>query len=152
MRILEEVPDPDEDRFAIDVDELDSQVSMVRLQERPSFRRAASSQNRGLQPELRMMVQTLQQQLAEHKEREEKLLAQLEQQKLREEKREMEQKEREEKREAERKGREAERKEREEKLLDQLKQQKLREDKREAGQKELQGKLLALLEQKEKSK
>ncbi|KAJ5982376.1 hypothetical protein N7451_012476 [Penicillium sp. IBT 35674x] len=72
MRILEEVPDPDENGFGIDVDELDSQVSMVGLQERPGYRRAASSQNRGLQPELRMMIQTLQQQLAEQKEREEK--------------------------------------------------------------------------------
>ncbi|KAJ5559382.1 hypothetical protein N7513_001781 [Penicillium frequentans] len=165
MRILEEVPDPDEEVSGIDVDELDSQVSLVGLQERPGYRRAASSQNRGLQPELRMMVQTLQQQLtdqkereekraaeqkereAEQKEREEKLLVQLEQQKLREEKRE------------------AEQKEREEKLLVQLEQQKLREEKREAEQKEreaeqkereikreadykeLQDKLLALLEQ-----
>ncbi|KAJ6126383.1 hypothetical protein N7523_001995 [Penicillium sp. IBT 18751x] len=170
MRILEGVPDPDEDGFGVDVDGLDSQVSMVGLQERPGYRRAASSQNRSLQPELRMMVQTLQQQLAEQKEREEKreaerkereveqkereekLLAQLEQQKLREEKRE-----------AERKEREVEQKEREEKLLAQLEQQKLREEKREAEQKEreekreveqkeLQGKLLALLEQKDKSK
>jgi hypothetical protein len=156
MRFLEKVPDPDEDGFSIDVDELDSQVSMVGLQERPGYRRAASSQNRSLQPELRMMVQTLQQQLAEQKEREEKreaeqkereekLLAQLEQQKLREEKREAEQKLREE-------TREAEQKEREEKLLAQLEQQKLREEKREAEQKELQSKLLSLIEQKDKSK
>ncbi|KAJ5556048.1 hypothetical protein N7513_003690 [Penicillium frequentans] len=172
MRILEEVPDPDEEVSGIDVDELDSQVSLVGLQERPGYRRAASSQNRGLQPELRMMVQTLQQQLtdqkereekraaeqkereAEQKEREEKLLVQLEQQKLREEKREAEQKERE----AEQKEREAEQKEREEKLLIQLEQQRLREEKREAEQKEreikreadykgLQDKLFALLEQ-----
>ncbi|KAJ5938474.1 hypothetical protein N7466_001608 [Penicillium verhagenii] len=126
MRILEAVPDPDEDDFDVEVDELDSQVSMVGSQERPGYRRAASSQNRGLQPELRMMVQTLQQQLgeqkereekreADQKEREEKLLAQLEQQKLREEKREAEHKE--------------------------------REEKREAGYKELQSKLLTLLEQ-----
>ncbi|KAJ5340367.1 hypothetical protein N7541_009491 [Penicillium brevicompactum] len=173
MRILEEVPDPDEDVSGIDVDELDSQVSMVGLQERPGYRRAASSQNRGLQPELRMMVQTLQQQLAdqkereekraaEQKEREEKLLVQLEQQKLREEKRAAEQKEREEKQAAEQKEREekraAEQKGREEKLLVQLEQQKLREErreveqkdrekKREADYKELQDKLLALLEQ-----
>ncbi|KAJ5752786.1 hypothetical protein N7520_009703 [Penicillium odoratum] len=154
MRILEEVPDPDEDVSGIDVDELDSQVSMVGLQERPGYRRAASSQNRGLQPELRMMVQTLQQQLTDQKEREEKraaeqkereteqkgreekLLIQLEQQKLREEKREAEQKERE----AEQKEREAEQKEREA-------EQKEREQKREADYKELQDKLLALLEQ-----
>ncbi|KOS40530.1 hypothetical protein ACN38_g8617 [Penicillium nordicum] len=103
MRILEEVPDPDEDGFGVDVDEPDSLVSMVGSQERPGYRRAASSQNRGLQPELRMMIQTLQQQLTEQKEREEKLLAQLEQQKLREEKREVEQKERDDKREAEQK-------------------------------------------------
>lgn len=129
MRILEEVPDPDEEVSGIDVDELDSQVSLVGLQERPGYRRAASSQNRGLQPELRMMVQTLQQQLAdqkereaEQKEREEKLLIQLEQQRLREEKREAEQKERE-------------------------AEQKEREIKREADYKELQDKLLALLEQ-----
>ncbi|KAJ5547488.1 hypothetical protein N7513_004722 [Penicillium frequentans] len=169
MRILEEVPDPDEDVSGIDIDELDSQVSMVGLQERPSFRRAASSQTRGLQPELRMMVQTLQQQLAEQKEREEKraaeqkereekLLVQLEQQKLREEKREAEQKEREEKqaaeqkereekREVEQKEREAEQKEREEKLLAQLEQQTLREEKREMEQKEREEKLLAQLEQ-----
>jgi hypothetical protein len=164
MRILEEVPDPVEDVSGIDVDELDSQVSMVGLQDRPGYRRAASSQ-RGLQPELRMMVQTLQQQLtdqkereekraAEQKEREEKLLVQLEQQKLREEKREAEQKDREEKllvqleqqklreekREAEQKEREekreAEQKDREEKLLVQLEQQRLREERREAEQKD----------------
>ncbi|KAJ5348559.1 uncharacterized protein N7506_001812 [Penicillium brevicompactum] len=176
MRILEEVPNPDEDVSGMDVDELDSQVSMVGLQERPGYRRAASSQNRGLQPELRMMVQTLQQQLAdqkereekraaEQKEREEKLLVQLEQQKLREEKREAEQKEREEKllvqleqQKLREEKREAEQKGREEKLLLQLEQQKLREErreveqkdrekKREADYKELQDKLLALLEQ-----
>jgi hypothetical protein len=173
MRFLEKVPDADEDGFSIDVDELDSQVSMVGLQERPGYRRAASSQNRSLQPELRMMVQTLQQQLAEQKEREEKrdaeqkqreekLLAQLEQQKLREETREAEQKLREETREAEQKlreaTREAEQKEREEKLLAQLEQQKLREETREAEQKlreetreaeqkEREEKLLAQLEQ-----
>ncbi|KAJ5778477.1 hypothetical protein N7520_001723 [Penicillium odoratum] len=145
MRILEKISDPNEDVSGNDVDELDSQVSMVGLQERPGYRRAASLQNRGLQPELRMMVQTLQQQLAdqkereekrvaEQKEREEKLLVQLEQQRLREERRE------------------AEQKEREEKLLVQLEQQRLREEKREAEQKELQGKLFALLEQRENSK
>ncbi|KAI2707452.1 hypothetical protein CBS147333_9340 [Penicillium roqueforti] len=119
IRILEEVPDPDEDVYSIDVDELDSQVSMVGLQERPGYRRAASSQNRGLQPELRMMVQTLQQQLAEQKGREEK-------------------------REAEQKKREAEQKLREERREV---EQKDREKKREADYKELQDKLLALLEQ-----
>ncbi|KAJ5752798.1 hypothetical protein N7520_009715 [Penicillium odoratum] len=170
MRILEKISDPNEDVSGIDVDELDSQVSMVGLQERPGYRRAASLQNRGLQPELRIMVQTLQQQLAdqkereekrvaEQKEREEKLLVQLEQQRLREERREAEQKEREEKLlvqlEQQRlriEKREAEQKEREEKLLVQLEQQRLREEKREAEQKELQGKLFALLEQRENSK
>lgn len=137
MRIIEEVPNPDEDPLSVDVDGPDSQVSMVGSQERPGYRRATSSQNRGLQPELRMMVQTLQQQLAEQREREEKreserkareerLLAQLEEQKLREERRE------------------AEQKAREEKLLAQLEQQR-------QEQTALQGKLLALLEQKDKS-
>ncbi|KAJ5976629.1 hypothetical protein N7481_010336 [Penicillium waksmanii] len=131
LRILEGVPDPDEGSLSVVVDEPDSQLSMSGSQERLGYRRAASSQNRGLQPELRMMVQTLQEQLAEQKDREEKreaeqkareekLLAQLEQQKLREEKREAE--------------------------------QKAREEKREAEQKELQMKLLALLEQKDNSK
>ncbi|KAJ5976618.1 hypothetical protein N7481_010325 [Penicillium waksmanii] len=104
LRILEGVPDPDEGSLSVVVDGPDSQLSVGGSQERLGYRRAASSQNRGLQPELRMMVQTLQEQLAEQKDREEKreaeqkareekLLAQLEQQKLREEKREAEQKE-----------------------------------------------------------
>ncbi|KAJ5330568.1 hypothetical protein N7476_000351 [Penicillium atrosanguineum] len=156
MRVLEGVPDPDEDGFGVDVDGPDSQVSLVGSQEHPGYRRATSSQNRGLQPELRMMVHTLQQQLAEQKEREETREAE---QKEREEKREAEQKEREEKLLAQleqqklrEEKREAEQKEREEKLLAQLEQQKLREEKREAEQKELQGKLLTFLEQKDKSK
>lgn len=124
MRIIEEVPNPDEDSFSVDVDGPDSQVSMVGSQERPGYRRATSSQNRGLQPELRMMVQTLQQQLAE--------------QKAQGERREAEQKTREERREAEQKARE-------EKLLAQLEQQR-------QEQTSLQGKLLALLEQQNMSK
>jgi flagellar biosynthesis GTPase FlhF len=158
LRILEGVPDPDEGSLSVVVDEPDSQLSMGGSQERLGYRRVASSQNRGLQPELRMMVQTLQEQLAEQKDREEKreaeqkareekLLAQLEQQKLREEKRE-----------AEQKAWEAEQKAREEKLLAQLEQQKLREEqremeqkaqgeKREAEQKAREEKLLAQLEQ-----
>ena len=93
LRILEGVPDPDDGPLNVNVDGHNSQLSMVGSQERPGYRRVASSQSRGLQPELRMMVQTLQEQLAEQKEREERHLAQLEQQKLREEKREAEQKE-----------------------------------------------------------
>ncbi|EED11653.1 conserved hypothetical protein [Talaromyces stipitatus ATCC 10500] len=124
MRFLEEVPDPQELPF-----ELESQ-------ERSSYSRAPSAQNRVLQPELRSMIQTLQQQLeeqkfqqeqlsADQKAREEKLLAQLEQQR-----------EEQKTREAEQKAREAEQKAREEKLLAQLEQQ--------------QERLFKLLEQKEK--
>ena len=141
IRILGRVPDPDEDSQGIDVDEIESQLSIIGSQERPEYRRAASSQSRGLQPGLRMMVQTLQQQLAEQKAREEKreaeqkareekLLAQLEEQFAREKQREEDQKQREEKREAEQKARE-------ERLVAQL---------------ELQGRLLARLEQKDDSK
>ncbi|KAJ5101009.1 hypothetical protein N7456_007061 [Penicillium angulare] len=159
IRILGTVPDPNEDAPGVDTGEVESQLSIIGSQERPGYRRAASSQSRGLQPGLRMMVQTLQQQLAE--------------QKAKEEKREAEQKAREEKREAEQKAREAEQKVREEKLLAQLEEQlareKQREAKREAEQKareaeqktreerlvaqlELQGRLLARLEQKDEFK
>ncbi|KAJ5100820.1 hypothetical protein N7456_006872 [Penicillium angulare] len=142
MRVLGRVPDPEDDTLGIDVDEVESQLSIIGSQERPGYRRAASSQSRGLQPELRMMVQTLKQQLAEQKTKEEKreveqktreerLLAQLEEQNIRQRQLEKDQKEREEKREVEQKAREAEQKVREEKLLAQL---------------ELQGRLLARLE------
>ncbi|KAJ5100744.1 hypothetical protein N7456_006796 [Penicillium angulare] len=131
MRVLGRVPDPEDDTLGIDVDEVESQLSIIGSQERPGYRRAASSQSRGLQPELRMMVQTLKQQLAEQKTREERLLAQLEEQNIRQRQLEKDQKEREEKREVEQKAREAEQKVREEKLLAQL---------------ELQGRLLARLE------
>ncbi|KAJ5100896.1 hypothetical protein N7456_006948 [Penicillium angulare] len=142
MRVLDRVPDPEDDISGIDVDEVESQLSIIGSQELPGYRRAASSQSRGLQPELRMMVQTLQQQLAEQKAKEEKreaeqktreaeqktreerLLAQLEEQTIRQKQREVDQKEREKKREAEQKARE-------EKLLAQL---------------ELQGRFLARLE------
>ncbi|KAF3407779.1 hypothetical protein DPV78_000447 [Talaromyces pinophilus] len=97
MQFLEDVPDPEDYPFSVDVDD-DSQALPISWQERSGLRRATSSQGRGLQPELRMMVQTMQQQLkkqekllteqkereekllAEQREREEKLLAQLEQQ------------------------------------------------------------------------
>ncbi|KAJ5216894.1 hypothetical protein N7468_009902 [Penicillium chermesinum] len=137
MSILEKIPDPDDEQSVVDADEPESQLSIVGSLERPGYRRAASSQNRGLQPELRIMVQALQQQLAEQKEREEKrdaeqrareekLLAQLEEQKLREERRE------------------AEQKAREEKLLTQLEQQR-------KANTDLQAKLIAFLERAEKS-
>ncbi|KAJ6004653.1 hypothetical protein N7540_013022 [Penicillium herquei] len=91
MRILEDIPDPEVEGSSADVAGSEFEVSMVGSQERPGYRRAASSQNRGLQPELRVMVQSLQQQRDEQREREEKreveqkareekLLAQLEQQ------------------------------------------------------------------------
>ncbi|KAJ5267850.1 hypothetical protein N7478_010658 [Penicillium angulare] len=131
MRVIGRVPDPEDDTLGIDVDEVESQLSIIGSQERPGYRRAASSQSRALQPELRMMVQTLKQQLAEQRTREERLLAQLEEQNIRQRQLEKDQKEREEKREAEQKAREAEQKAREEKLLAQL---------------ELQGRLLARLE------
>jgi flagellar biosynthesis GTPase FlhF len=137
LRVLEGVPDPDEGSLSVVVDGPDSQLSVGGSQERLGYRRVASSQNRGLQPELRMMVQTLQEQLAEQKDREEKREAE---QKAQEEKREAEQKAREEKREAEQKARE-------EKLLAQLEQQKLREEQREMEQKAREEKLLAQLEQ-----
>ena len=166
IRILSRVPDPDEDAPEIDADGVESQLSIIGSQERPGYRRAASSQSRGLQPELRMMVQTLQQQLAEQKAkeekreaeqkareekreaeqkaREEKLLAQLEEQLAREKQREEDQKQREAKREAEQKAREAEQKTRET-------EQKTREE-RLVAQLELQGRLLARLEQNDKFK
>ncbi|CAI7643535.1 unnamed protein product [Penicillium manginii] len=137
LRVLEGVPDPDEGSLSVVVDGPDLQLSVGGSQERLGYRRVASSQNRGLQPELRMMVQTLQEQLAEQKDREEKREAE---QKAQEEKREAEQKAREEKREAEQKARE-------EKLLAQLEQQKLREEQREMEQKAWEEKLLAQLEQ-----
>ncbi|KAJ5722960.1 hypothetical protein N7488_000995 [Penicillium malachiteum] len=90
MSILEGVPDPDDDAFEIDVEKADLQQSIV------------GSQDRGLQQDLQMLVQTLQQQLVEQKE-------QL-----------TEQKEREEKREAEHKQQLADQRAREERLLAQL--------------------------------
>lgn len=132
MQLLEEVPDPEEDSLSIDVDD-NSRFLRIGSQERPGLRRTTSSQGRGLQPDIRMMVQALQQQeklQREQKAREEKLLAQLEQQREREERRE------------------AEQKAREEKLLAQLEQQRLREEKREAEQKALQDKVFALLKKK----
>ncbi|KAJ5101064.1 hypothetical protein N7456_007116 [Penicillium angulare] len=145
IRILDGVPDPDEGASEVDVTEMESQLSIIGSQERPGYCRAASSQSRGLQPELRMMVHTLQQQLAEQKAKEEKreaeqktreaeqktreerLLAQLEEQNIRQRQLEKDQKEREEKREAE---------------------QKVREDKLHAQLELLQGRLLARLEEK----
>jgi septal ring factor EnvC (AmiA/AmiB activator) len=135
MRFLEEIPDPQELPFELEVDDEMSSQSRIWSQERPSYSRAPSAQNRVLQPELRSMIQTLQQQLeeqkfqqeqlsADQKAREEKLLAQLEQQR-----------EEQKTREAEQKAREAEQKAREEKLLAQLEQQ--------------QERLFKLLEQKE---
>ncbi|QKX63199.1 uncharacterized protein TRUGW13939_10368 [Talaromyces rugulosus] len=94
IRLLEDVPDLEEYSLSDDV-EIESQVSRIGSQDRSGLRRTTSSLGRGLQPELRMMVQTLQQQLAEQKEREDKLLTQLERQREREEKREVEQKARE---------------------------------------------------------
>ncbi|BDD57620.1 hypothetical protein MAP00_002971 [Monascus purpureus] len=133
MRFLEEIPDPQELPFELDVDDDISSQSRIWSQERPSYSRAPSAQNRGLQPELRSMIQTLQQQLeeqklqqeqlsADQKAREEKLVAQLEQQR-------------------------EEQKAREEKLLAQLEQQREEQKTREAEQKAREEKLLAQLEQ-----
>ncbi|KAJ5100405.1 hypothetical protein N7456_006457 [Penicillium angulare] len=94
MRMLEQLPDPSGDS-----DLLESQLPGTGSQDQPGSRRAASSQNRGLQPELRMMVQTSKQRLAEQRAREEK-------------------------REAEWKERESEQKAREGTLLAQLEQQR----------------------------
>jgi hypothetical protein len=140
MRFLEEIPDPQELPFELDVDDDISSQSRIWSQERPSYSRAPSAQNRGLQPELRSMIQTLQQQLeeqklqqeklsADQKAREEKLVAQLEQQR------------------EEQKTREAEQKAREEKLLTQLEQQREEQKTREAEQKAREEKLLSQLEQ-----
>ncbi|EAW12599.1 uncharacterized protein ACLA_010250 [Aspergillus clavatus NRRL 1] len=111
MQFLEEIPDPQDVSFELDIDDDIGSQSRIASQERSSYSRATSSQHRVLQPELRNMIQTLQQQLDEQKAREEKLLAQLEQQRV-------EQKAREEKSSAEHKSRE-------EKLLAQIEQQGL---------------------------
>ncbi|CRG82899.1 hypothetical protein PISL3812_00246 [Talaromyces islandicus] len=103
MQLLEEVPDLEEYPPSADVD-IESRTSRIELQEHSRIiRQTASSQSsRGLQPELRLMVQTLQQQV----EMQARQLA--------------DQREREEKRDAEQKAREAEHKAREDKLLAQL--------------------------------
>ncbi|OKL55239.1 hypothetical protein UA08_09490 [Talaromyces atroroseus] len=108
MHFLEDILDPQDVPFELDADVDISAQSQITSQERSSYTRAPSSQNRGLQPELRSMIQTLQQQLEEQKAREEKqaaeqnareekLLAQLEQQRIQMEQQKAEQKAREEK-------------------------------------------------------
>ncbi|KAI7976007.1 hypothetical protein EIK77_000045 [Talaromyces pinophilus] len=142
MRFLEAIPDPQELQFELDVDDDISSQSQVWSQERPSYSRAPSAQNRGLQPELRSMIQTLQQQLEEQKLQQEKLVAQLEQQREEQKAREAEQKARE----AEQKAREAEQKAREDKLVAQLEQQREEQKTREAEQRAREDKLVAQLE------
>jgi hypothetical protein len=154
IQLLAEIPDPEEYALSVDVDDIDSQVSRAGPQERPRYRRAASSQGLGLQAELRMMVQTLQQKLETQRLQEEKLLTQLEQraeeQRLREEKLLTDQRERENKLFAQLEQQRlllTDQRERENKLLAQLEQQRLREEKLLTDQRERENKLLAQLEQ-----
>lgn len=128
MRLLDEIPDPHSISVEMSQDsDIGSPVSRIGSQERSAYSRAASSQNRGLQAELRSMIQSLQQQLEEQKSREERLSA--------------EQKAREEKLLAQMEQQRIEQKAREEKLLAQMEEQKVREEK-------LLNQLFALLEQK----
>lgn len=129
IHFLERIPDPQDMSFEDGVDyDVGSQVSRVGFQE-PGFSRAP----RGLQPELRSMIQSLQQQLEE--------------QKAREEKREAEQNEREEKLLAQLEQQRADQKAREEKLLAQLEEQRAEQRAREEQQRSREERLLFLLEQ-----
>ena len=157
MRILDQLPEPGDNASSV-VDALDSQVPFLESQTRLEFARATSSQSGSLQQRIRSMVQTMQQQLDDQKDREEKRDAEY---KERQEKREAEYKERQEKREAEfkerQKKREAELKEREreQKVRDQLaadeRKQLLAQLEQQREQNALQARLVALLEQNTKS-
>ena len=136
MRILDQLPEPG-DNASSGADALDFQVPFLESQTGLEFARATSSQSGGLQPGIRLMVQTMQQQLDDQKDREEK--------------RDAEYKERQEKREAEFKEREREQKVRDQLAADERKQLLAQlEEQRE--QNALQAKLVALLAQNTKSK
>ncbi|EED22536.1 conserved hypothetical protein [Talaromyces stipitatus ATCC 10500] len=116
---LEKIIDPQDIPFeGNDDQDYGSQESRIGSRERSAYSRAPSSQYRG-HAELRSMIHNLQQQLeeqrAEQRAREEKLLAQME--------------EREEKLLTQMEEQRAEQKAREEKLLTQMEQQKAREEK-----------------------
>jgi hypothetical protein len=61
MHLLQEIPDPQDVSLELDIDDNTGSQSRIGHQERIGYSRAPSSQNRGLQPELRSMIQTLQQ-------------------------------------------------------------------------------------------
>ncbi|KAE8337524.1 hypothetical protein BDV24DRAFT_154343 [Aspergillus arachidicola] len=105
--MLERIPEPQDISSHIDLDNTTDSQSIPSSEEASASRRSMTVRSRGLQPEIRAMIQTVQQQVArleqekqEQKEREEKLLAQPEQErrepKEQEEKLRQEQKEREE--------------------------------------------------------
>jgi hypothetical protein len=64
MHFLEDIVDPQDISFELDADVNISSQSQITHQERFLYS-WVPSQNRGLQPELRSMIQTLQQQLDE---------------------------------------------------------------------------------------